>query len=80
MQTTVQICTVTPGRKLCWQGGKERQNSRTQKRGFQFINNKGCHGAHTFCDSMVKINSSKNSSCSVIKFLTIEKIFAFVDE
>ena len=37
-------------------------------------------GAHKFCDSTVKINSSENSSCSVIKFLTIEKIFAFVNE
>lgn len=38
MQTTVQICALTPGRKLCWKGGKEKQNSSTQERGFQFIN------------------------------------------
>lgn len=33
-------------------------------------------GAPDFCDSIVKINSYKVSSCSVIKFWTIEKSFA----
>lgn len=39
-----------------------------------------CHRPLRFCDSIVKINTYKDSSCSVIKFLTIENIFAFVDE
>ena len=40
----------------------------------------GLSRSYKFCDSTVKTKSSKNSFCSVIKFLTIEKIFAFVNE
>lgn len=79
MQSTVQNCTVTPERKLGRVGGKKERILEYCKGDSRSLT-MGCHGAHRFCDSIVKLNAYKDSSCSVIKFLNTGKIFAFMGE
>ena len=79
MQTTVQICTVTLVKKYICQKGRKERILEHRKRDSSSLTI-GLSKSYKFCDSTVKTNSSKIPFCSVIKFLAIEKIFAFVNE